>query len=398
MDRRGKGWTLFALAAAVAIPAVIRAQARQVPTGAVADQQAITTQGKGGRPGGGGGSTITGPITLGAPGDMGCRWTEAYGINAAAVPLVAGMAGGCGNPYNKPFIWSAPTGAATGNSTGVWARAASDNGIVVGMGPGQEPVIFDDNGAVQTVLTRPKGYTTGEATSITSDGTVIVGFAYSVAENGKHPFLWQRTSTGWGEGEPIPSNGGWAWGVTRVGDELRIVGAVSSGGRHGAALWSRTSSGWTLVQLNADSDANAVNATATVIAGTRKLPLPGDPTRTYYEHVVWVDQGADGWQVATLKGADPNFDEGEALGIADQPDGSTVVVGYSWQNTSGTGGTQWAVAWTRAAGATAFGSPKLLPPLSKKWGATASGVNSRGEVVGAGSTGSSSNAVMWKLR
>lgn len=398
MKHTGTGWSLFALAAAVAIPVIIGAQTQELPTGAAAGQQA-GTQGKGGKPGGGGGGTILGPLTLGVPADIGCRSTETHGISAVG-PLVVGMASGCGNPRSKPFIWSAQTGiAATGSSAGVWASAASDDGIIVGMGPGQEPVIFDEYGGVATVLARPAGYTTGEATNITSDGTAIVGYVYSVSENDNHPFLWRRTSSGWGEGEPIPSGGGWAWGVMRAGDAIRVVGAASYGAWYGAVLWNRTNSGWQHIELNLNSDANAINAAGTVIAGTRYVPLPSDPTTTFPEHVVWeVDPDTGRWRMSTLKGADPNFDEGEASGIADQPDGSTVVVGYSWQNTSGAGGTQWAVAWTRAAGTTGFGSPKLLPPLSKKLGATAAGINSRGEVVGTSPSGTSLYAVMWKLR
>ncbi|HEX9166886.1 MAG TPA: hypothetical protein VF862_13315, partial [Gemmatimonadales bacterium] len=134
------------------------------------------------------------------------------------------------------------------------------------------------------------------------------------------------------------------------------------------------------------------------IVGVRELPLARDPTVMYDEHVAWIAAGGGGWVLVPLKGTDPNLNEGAGFGVADRTsDGSTIVAGFSWENTSGPGGKQWAVVWRRARGATAFDPPVRLQPLSKTGDAMASGVNTRGEVVGIAWTGSGSLSVMWRL-
>jgi hypothetical protein len=269
----------------------------------------------------------------------------------------------------------------------------SDDGVIVGLGPDRSPVEFDQLGNVVENLPLPAGYSSGEAVGTTASGSVVVGWA----GNGSscYPMVWQYDSSGWTTGQVIDKSAGFAYGVTKVAGELRVVGR--SGGR--AVLWTLASGSLTRLELATDqSSASGINGLGTVVAGTRTLPLARDPSRSYDEHVVWVRNDSGGWDLVPLKGADPSFGEGDASGIADQSDGSTIVVGYSWQNTSGTGGTVWAVAWRRAAGAAAFDSPILLPPLNKKSGAVATDINSRGEVVGVSDVGMTRYAVMWKLR
>jgi hypothetical protein len=146
-----------------------------------------------------------------------------------------------------------------------------------------------------------------------------------------------------------------------------------------------------------------INEEGTVLAGTHDVPLTSDPSRSYEQPVVWIWDGAD-WNLEVLVGADPNFSEGQAYGIADQDDGSLVVVGYSWEDTPGKkgnlGGTMWAVAWRWAVGSTGFGSPIKLQPVNKgTWGlASAVDVNSHGTVLGHADSGLSQLAVIWTLK
>jgi hypothetical protein len=237
----------------------------------------------------------------------------------------------------------------------------------------------------------PTGVTWGQATGVTSDGLFAVGYG-STDYNPYKALWWSRTSVAgsWQTAEIIGE--GMARAVAAGGS---LVVGVSGGN---AVAWRRSGTTWATLVLQpaGPSEAMAVNASGTMIAGERFLSLPKDPTTTYDQHTVWIASGGN-WMAEKLTGADPNFDEGQALGIADQTDGSTLAVGFSWQDTSGSGGTRWAVAWRRASGATAFGPPILLQPLSTTWGAIASGVNTRGAVVGTGNTGSGSLPVMWNV-
>jgi uncharacterized membrane protein len=165
-------------------------------------------------------------------------------------------------------------------------------------------------------------------------------------------------------------------------------------------VWRNVSGSWIIQALPdggaVSSRANAVNQTGTVIAGVRYIPLPSDPVQTYDEHVAWISDGAGGWTMKILGGF--NIREGIAYGVADQIDGSTLVVGESWEDKGGQGSQLWAVAWKKPAGSTEFDPPVRLQPLSKGVPAAATDVNSKGQIVGSSYTGSSVFAVIWQFR
>jgi uncharacterized membrane protein len=302
------------------------------------------------------------------------------------------MAGGCGNPSNKPFIWSAAIGtAATGKSLGHWPRAVSDNGTMVGSGPDFSPAEFDLSGTAKA-LPLPDGVLWGEATGITRDGLYAVGYGQTGYNSPYYVLWWGRSSSSgpWQQARIIGL--GMARGVAAGGS--LVVGNLD--GR--AVAWRSNGAGWDRMDLQpaGPGGAEAVTASGRVIVGARELPLANAPSGTYSEPTAWVASGGT-WLAQTLRGADPNFDEGTVYGVADQADGSVVAAGFAWQNTSGPGGTPWALAWRLPAGATTFNLPAKLQPLSSIWGASAWAVNSRGQIVGTGYTGSGRYPVMWKL-
>ena len=138
-----------------------------------------------------------------------------------------------------------------------------------------------------------------------------------------------------------------------------------------------------------------INRAGTVIVGVRSLPLPSNPTTFYDEHVAWVKDGnaAGGWRLEPLPGTGVN--EGRAYAVA-TVNGVVTVAGYSWENTSGPGGTMWAVVWRQQANGH-FDTPQRLQPLSTTWGAEARDINGHGEVVGTAWTATGASAVLWKL-
>jgi hypothetical protein len=346
---------------------------------------------KGSKPGSNTNTGIT-PIKLGNLKTIGCSSAEVYAISSAASPLVVGMGYGCGRPSEKPFIWSGATGlAATGNSPGKYARAVSDNGVIVGLGATWGAAVFDMAGN-PSPLPLPAGVTWAEGTGVTPDGRVVVG--YGGDNSATWALRWQRASptAAWQVGEKIGL--GNARGVAENGTS--VVGASDG---H-PVLWRRSGSGWTTVPLpegEYGGAARAINRAGTLVAGITWIPLARDPSVEIDVHTVWVNRGGDNWEAQVLKGTDPNFDEGGANGIADQGDGGSVVVGYSWEDASGPSGIPWAVAWRRKAGEAAFGPAIRLQPINTTWGASAYGVNNRGEVVGGASTGKGTVPVIWKL-
>ncbi|HEX9165470.1 MAG TPA: hypothetical protein VF862_06140, partial [Gemmatimonadales bacterium] len=151
---------------------------------------------KGGRPGGGATTGIV-PIKLGNPKDIGCSGTQVQGVSAGLDPAAPTLAVGFGfcAGMNKPFIWSSTEGLLpTGGSPGQMARAASDNGVVVGGGPNHTPVVFDLSGNVAVDLPMPAGYTWGTANGITPDGRFAVG--YGGRGNSSYALRWARSTEG----------------------------------------------------------------------------------------------------------------------------------------------------------------------------------------------------------
>jgi len=361
----------------------------EVPTAPV-DSPAYA---KGGKPGGGGSGGGDGvvPIKLGNLKEIGCSGGEAYAISANTTPLVVGMAQGCRSGM-KPLIWSAATGLApTGSSPGDLARAVSDNGVIVG--PTQDgqivPAEFSMTGQVRR-LPLPNGHAWADPTGITPDGSMVVGFGGDGV--GSHEVIrWTRSGAASWSIEIIGP--GVAYGVS--GDGRLIAGA----GAGRPAVWMRDGTGWSGQTLTSeDGSALAVNRPGTVVVGYRSPARAGTPDGRADVHTAWSLEPGGHWRVETLKGIDPAFDEGQALGVSSQLDGSTLIVGLSWEVSSGPGGTLRAVAWRRAADAPGFGTPIRLAPLSPAYGAIAYGVNSRGEVVGMAGTGKGFVPVMWRLQ
>lgn len=375
---------------ALLLSAAALAACADLPT-ATSDAPALA---KGGKPGGGdpvGGSEVV-PIRLGNLKDIGCSGAEAYAISSAASPLVVGIGYGCRNPYNKPFIWSAATGLQpTGSSPGDFARAVSDNGLIVG--PTRDGLIVPGEfsmAGVSRLLPLPAGFTWGDPTGVTPDGLVVVG--YGGGWDISFVLRWQRSSAAaaWPPAEVIGIGG--ARGVSADGN--LIIGGQSGK----PAAWVRDLGGWRLDLLDTEKGvANAVDRAGTTAVGFRWLPSTRDPSILHDVPTAWTRQPDGSWTVETLRGADPAFDEGEAHSVATQQDGSTVAVGFAWENTSGPGGTQWALAWRRAPGAGGFGPPVRLQPVSSTYGAVAYGVNTQGEVVGGAWTGRGTVPVMWRL-
>jgi uncharacterized membrane protein len=258
--------------------------------------------------------------------------------------------------------------------------------------------ILDRYGTVDVELPLPTGFTGAITTAITPDGTWIVGYG-GATDGPTRALRWSYSGGNWTVEEV---GNGWASGVSATGD--LIVGSDRGGHTGRAVVWRLIGGSWVRQYLTSPgsgdlpdiSEANDISADGTVIAGTRWVPLARDPSIQVDQHVAWVANGSGGWDQVLLKGADPDFEEGEAYGVARPADGSTLVVGYSWENTSGPGGKQWAVVWRGDAGGT-FGPPIRLQPLSNAYGAVARDVNGRGEVAGFAGTGNGSQPVMWKL-
>lgn len=374
--------------------------------GSTADAQRVSPQAKGGKPGGGGTTTLA-PTIIGDSKGLGCSAILPQRINGAASALVVGYALGC-ETSEVPFVWSASSGATTGDSLGGRAMAVSDSGVILGFSVvSSQPVEFDELGRETRVLPMPSGFTSGEVYGLTADGTVAAGSGWNGTSD--YPLLWQRMSTAdpWDEAVVLDSNGGGAVAIADLGAGAFRVAGYGPG--NDAVVWTGSiTSGWTKTVLPKDSGerrrfVSDINEDGTIVIGYHDVPLPKDPTNDLQQPVVWIHDGTQ-WNLVVLPGADPNFSEGQAYGIANQDDGSVVAVGYAWEDTPGKkgslGGTMWAVAWRWAVGAAGFATPIKLQPISKgTWGgAAAVDVNRHGTIVGQADTGLTRVAVIWTLK
>lgn len=332
-----------------------------------------------------GGSTGITPVRL-DPKALGCSSSGARAVNSSPTTVAGGFCVRSGQP--SPFIWSGGVSTLPVPESGM-INAVSASGTAYGHR--NFLPFFKAPGGAATYLPLPAGMSWGDVTTATDDDNLLFGYVDWQESTGSYrkAVSWSRAESGW----TIDDFPGAVADVTPEGG--LVVGALS--GR--AAYWTKVGGAWTSYTLPdggaLSAEANGVNETGSIIVGVRWMPLAGDPSQSYDEHVAWISNGGGGWDLEILGGL--NILEGEAAGVSNQLDGSTVAVGWSWDDTSGPGGQLWAVAWRKAAGSAHFGAPLRLSPLSKGSTATANAVNSKGEVVGRAYSRSSAFAVMWRL-
>lgn len=383
---------------------------REPPTG-TSEAPALA---KGGKPSGGG-STLIPYVKLANLKALGCSAAAPRDISpqspSATVVRVVGYAV-CGGSM-RLFTWTGSSGASLiGDATfqGIVEGVADDETMVGDLRAPGPPAFVINRGATSSILPLPTtGYLYAEASAVSRDGNFAAGYGAKLnqgfADCGQygscayHLLRWSRSGSGWAGPVVVSDTGGSAAAITA--DGRLIVGSLKG---H-AVLWSQGTP-WNVQRLPEDlnggtvalgSDGHAINGNGDVIVGSRLLPLQRDPTIQYDEHAVWRKDGTI-WKIEPLKGY--NIAEGIAYDVADYH-GTTVVVGYSWDNTSGKGGTQWPTYWTwdRNA-ATTFSPPNRLSQINEAWGGSATAVNSLGQIVGVSATGSLSAGeypVMWKL-
>lgn len=383
----------------------VMACAREPLTG-ISDTPALA---KGGKPGGSG-TPLLPLVKLTDPRTLGCSSAMPRDINSGATVRVAGYAN-CGGVM-RLFTWTGSLGASLigdASVNGIVEGVADDQTMVGNLrAPGPPAFVILGGASPIAALPLPGEYLYASATAVSANGQFAVGngsklnpgFVDCRTLNAcvYHTLLWTRSGDSW-SGPEVVATGGSAAAVTNDGD--LVIGA--SGGH--AVIWTRGTpwQGLSLPELTPTetvafgSSAEAINGQGDVIAGYRVLPLQRDPTIQYEEHAVWRFDGAS-WKVEPLKGY--NIAEGRAYDVADF-NGRTVVVGFSWDDTKGRGGTQWPTYWTWDRNvAHPFAPPQRLSQLSERWGASATAVNSLGQIVGDSWTGSLAVAfypVMWQL-
>lgn len=350
---------------------------------------------KGGRPGGGVSEVIPIDMKLANLKQLLCSGIRPEAISAGAPYRVVGW-GNCGGGA-RIFTWNAADGPSLfgGGTVEGMAHDVADDGTIVGhyrgAGGFRPMVLLSGSSALVALSPLPGDGPLGDAGAVSDNGAYVVG---AMSAGG---VLWTRAGDG---SYGIPELIG-AVDPTTVSNDGRLV--VGNQGGH-AFVWRKDGS-WNGTPLDenvegesvSQSSAEAINPAGDVIAGTRTLSPAGDPGSEYTEPVVWILQGTE-WTLTPLRGF--TFSEGAAYDVADYR-GRTTVVGYAWEEASGSGGIMWPVAWTwdRAPG-NAFGAPQRLAPLSTKWGAAATAINRDGRIVGEAWTGSMHYAnypVMWRL-
>ena len=332
--------------------------------------------------GGGDPAASTGilPVQLGDPKSLGCSSTRATSINDALQTVVGGSCSG--SVTLNPFIWTSAGSSVLPDTGDVLDVTAS--GAVAGRLDFRP--FYREPGAAPAYLPMTTGMRWGEVSGITADGTFAVGNMSNETSGGGA--LWRFSGGTW----VVEELAGSLWGVSSSG--TMIVGAQNQR----ATYWTNAGA-WTATTLPdggaVESHATAVNQAGTVIVGERNVPAQGDPSLRVRQHVAWISDGAGNWTLQVLGGL--NILEGTAYSVATLLDGSVVAVGDSWEDKAGKGAQLWAVAWRKPAGASTFGAPIRLNPISKGQTAGASDINSKGEIVGYSNARIGTVAVMWKL-
>ena len=376
-------------------------------------------KGGGGKPGGGG-ETLIPLVKLADPKALGCSAITPSDVSpkiSGTLVRVAGWANCAGG--TRMFIWSPGGGGQLIASEPGEFRRVADDGRMAGMrynttrtvlsafvsSLGQTPAATDD-------LPTGGGYLRTNLQAFSPDGGTVIGQAETPQGEGTWPLvIWRRSGGTWSDPVQLStelSTPGWYKDISVAGE--RIAGRAL--GPH-AAVWSRQGTAWTYTALPekvngsetvSASDVRAINAAGDLIVGYRDLPVPRNPSIQYDEHVVWrLSNGS--WVLEPLVGL--NISEGVPSDVADLPDGRTVVVGYSWEDTNGKGGVRWPVYWVwnrkdnqACDDGRCFGPAQKLSQLSEQWGAEALAVNILGQIVGTAWTGSVSTVfypVMWTL-
>ena len=332
--------------------------------------------------GGGGPTAPTGilPIQLGDPKSFGCSSTRAVAVNDAPQTFVGGTCSG--SLTLNPFLWTNGGGSVLPDTGDV--LDVTSGGAIVGRLDFRP--FYREAGSTPVYLPITTGMQWGEVNGITAAGNFAVGSMSSQTINSGA--LWTRAGGTW----TVETFSGFPADVSPSGSI--IVGSQNQR----ATVWTN-SGAWTPALLPdggaLESHAIAVNQAGTVVVGVRWVPLESNPSVRVDQHVAWISDGAGNWTLQVLGGL--NVLEGEAVGVATQVDGSVVAVGESWEDKAGKGAQLWAVAWQKPAGATSFGAPIRLNPISKGQTAGASDVNSKGEIVGFSYARIGTVAVMWKL-
>jgi len=340
--------------------------------------------GSSGGGGGGGSTTLIVPVRLDDPKSLGCTGTDGYVVNAGTPSMAGGDCAKSGKLW--PYVWTAGAGGTVLPIADGWVKAISSDGTVFGMAS-LRPFYKTPSGALTYLPYLSSANTGGDVSAAAANGSIVAGYV-------------ERAIAGGWTGDPVI----WTWSGTEwsVASSPLFVNAINENGQvmaGGTTVLTNVGGNWSQQTLPAGGairgNAMGINATGSVIVGTRTLPVTADPSKSYEQHVAWIADGAGGWTLSVLGAIDVG--EGRAYSVADQQDGSTIAVGYTWQDKSGPRAQRWAVAWRKPAGAAEFGAPVRLQPLSKGASASAQSVNSKGEIVGTAATATSTVAVMWKL-
>jgi probable HAF family extracellular repeat protein len=339
--------------------------------------------GPGGRPGGGGGVTITDLGIL--PNRLSNKSSLAWSLNNATPVQVVGQSTvNCCNSHG--FLWAQADGMSDlgtllpigeGSS---FAYGVSDNGTIVGTSDAPGTSFFGSgfvrsSGGAMTSLSLLGSGVGGGAQDISANGSYIVGGNLVPVPGGaandfaEHAVIWDGPS--WTIDSIGPGH------ALAVSDGRTVVGGTG-GAVSTAVVWTESGGSWSALQLQTlPSEAWDINAAGDHIVGQRQ-------DNGGLLAVVWVKTGVT-WtptDLASLGGT-----VSQALGV----NNAGWVVGMSQL----ANGTFRAALWKP--GASGYDAPQDLGSLTRGKESRAFAVNENKQIVGGSWVKSTEHAALWTV-